>query len=95
MVSRNYDDLDWYSTLNATALRYDLRYEDAVAKIIDEKNVYFGLDVLSVEPMLENHPLLSVKNKENLYITPHIAWTSVEAREKLIATVIKNIKSLN
>ena len=69
--------------------------EDAVAKIIDEKNISFGLDVLMKEPMRENHPLLSVKNKENLYITPHIAWTSVEARDKLIALTIENIQSLN
>ena len=67
--------------------------EEAVAKIVDEKNVYFGLDVLTQEPMRENHPLLSVKNKKNLYVTPHIAWTSVEAREKLIASVVENIKS--
>lgn len=69
--------------------------EEAVAKIVDEKNIYFGLDVLTQEPMRENHPLLSVKNKENLYITPHIAWTSIEAREKLIASTIENIQSLN
>ena len=69
--------------------------EDGVAKIIDEKNLSFGLDVLTGEPMKENHPLLSVKNKENLYITPHIAWTSVEARDALIALTIENIASLN
>ncbi len=69
--------------------------EEAVARIIDEKNIYFGLDVLSKEPMREDHPLLSVKNRESLYITPHIAWTSVEARDKLIASVIENISSLN
>ena len=69
--------------------------EDAVARIIDEKNISFGLDVLTKEPMRENHPLLSVKRKENLYITPHIAWASVEARERLIAMTIENIKSLN
>ena len=68
--------------------------EDAVAKIIDEKNLSFGLDVLTKEPMRENHPLLSVKNVDNLYITPHIAWASVEAREKLISMVIDNIKSI-
>jgi len=68
--------------------------EEAVAKIIDEKDISFGLDVLTKEPMRENHPLLSVKNRDNLYITPHIAWTSVEAREKLIAMVIENIKSI-
>ena len=66
--------------------------EDAVAQIIDERNLLFGLDVLTQEPMRENHPLLRVKNSENLYITPHIAWTSVEAREKLIASVVQNIK---
>ena len=69
--------------------------EEAVAKIIDEKNLSFGLDVLTKEPMRENHPLLSVKNAERLYITPHIAWTSVEARDKLIASVIQNIKSIS
>ena len=67
--------------------------EEAVAKIIDEKNLFFGLDVLTQEPMRENHPLLSVKNADNLYVTPHIAWTSVEARDKLIASVVENIKS--
>jgi len=66
--------------------------EEAVARIIDEKNISFGLDVLEEEPMRENHPLLSVKNRERLYITPHIAWSSFEARERLIEFIIKNIK---
>ena len=66
--------------------------EEAVAKIIDEKNLSFGLDVFTKEPLVESSPLLSVKNKERLYLTPHIAWTSVEAREKLIAKVVQNIQ---
>jgi len=49
--------------------------------------------VLTQEPMREDHPLLSVKNSERLYVTPHIAWTSVEARDKLIASIADNIKS--
>lgn len=69
--------------------------EEAVARIVDEKNICFGLDVLTKEPMRENHPLLHVKRKENIYITPHIAWASVEARDTLIASVIENISSLN
>jgi glycerate dehydrogenase len=68
--------------------------EDAVAKIVDEKDIYFGLDVLTKEPMRENHTLLHVENSHRLYITPHIAWTSVEARDKLIASVVENISSL-
>jgi glycerate dehydrogenase len=67
--------------------------EEAVAEVIDNKEIYVGLDVLAKEPMTNPHVLMSVKHKERLYITPHIAWTSVEARAKLIAMVIDNIKS--
>ncbi|MBQ7271188.1 MAG: D-2-hydroxyacid dehydrogenase [Campylobacter sp.] len=66
--------------------------EKALAKAIDEKNLKVALDVLEIEPMIENHPLLSVKNKENLIITPHIAWASNEARATLVELVAKNIK---
>ncbi|MBU1642431.1 D-2-hydroxyacid dehydrogenase [bacterium] len=67
--------------------------ESALAAIIDVKEIYVGLDVLEKEPMTIPHPLMNVEHKERLYITPHIAWTSVEAREKLIASVIENIES--
>ena len=66
--------------------------ESAIAKLVDEKNIFFGLDVFEKEPLPQESPLLHVKNKERLYMTPHIAWTSVEAREKLIASVCENIK---
>ncbi|MFA5234873.1 MAG: D-2-hydroxyacid dehydrogenase [Sulfurimonas sp.] len=66
--------------------------EEAIARIVDEKEIYFGLDVLKKEPMERNHPLLSVINRDRLYITPHIAWTSVEARDRLIEGVVENIK---
>lgn len=68
--------------------------EDAIAKIIDIKNLSFGIDVLTQEPMKKDHAFFSVKNKENLYVSPHIAWTSIEAREALIASTIENITSL-
>lgn len=67
--------------------------EEAVARIIDERDISFGLDVLEREPIRENHPLMSIKNSQNLYITPHIAWASTEARERLIELIIENIKS--
>ena len=68
--------------------------EESLARIMDIKNLYVGLDVLEKEPIEENHPLLHVKNRDRLYITPHIAWTSIEARERLIEATIENIASL-
>lgn len=67
--------------------------EDALSVIIDVKPIFVGLDVLMKEPMKTSHPLLSVKHPERLYITPHIAWTSREARERLIAATVDNIKT--
>lgn len=69
--------------------------EDALSVIIDVKPIYVGLDVLVKEPMKKPHPLLNVKHYERLYITPHIAWTSVEARERLIAATVENIKTFS
>ena len=66
--------------------------ERALARVLEMKELKVGLDVLEVEPIKEDHPLLKISKPENLYITPHIAWTSVEAREKLIKSVIENIK---
>lgn len=63
-----------------------------LAKIIDEKEIYCGIDVVSVEPIEENNLLLKVKNKEQLLLTPHIGWASVEARKRLINMVAKNIE---
>jgi lactate dehydrogenase-like 2-hydroxyacid dehydrogenase len=52
-----------------------------------------GVDVLSSEPIRTDNPLLKVIDKEKLVITPHIAWASREARERLIEKIAKNIES--
>lgn len=51
-----------------------------------------GLDVLSVEPMQENNPLRRIKDSDKLFITPHIAWASVEARTRLMEIILEQIK---
>ncbi len=49
-----------------------------------------GLDVLSTEPPTRENPLLTA---QNCVITPHIAWASVEARGRLLASVVENMKA--
>jgi glycerate dehydrogenase len=47
-----------------------------------------GIDVFSQEPPPEDHPLLAAKN---VVLTPHIAWASLEARERLMQVSAENI----
>ena len=50
-----------------------------------------GLDVLVKEPMDEENPLLEIQDSRRLLITPHIAWASLEARDRLMQIVYENI----
>ena len=49
-----------------------------------------GLDVLAEEPAAKSNPLAGMKN---CIITPHIAWNSKDARERLVETTIGNLKA--
>jgi glycerate dehydrogenase len=49
-----------------------------------------AVDVLSVEPPKDSNPLLEAK-LSNLIITPHIAWASREARQRIIDQTVENI----
>lgn len=68
--------------------------EDDLARVLNEDIIAgAALDVLEKEPISEDNPLLQVKNKDKLLITPHIAWASVEARNRLIEEVVLNIEA--
>ena len=51
-----------------------------------------GLDVLCEEPMSETNPLAKIKDSKKLVITPHIAWASVEARNRLMQIIVGQIR---
>ena len=51
-----------------------------------------GLDVLCAEPMSKENPLLDVHDKDRLFITPHIAWATVEARQRLMKIIEGQIR---
>ena len=50
-----------------------------------------GVDVFVTEPLPEDHPYLKMKHPERMRLSPHIAWASVEARERLIDIMAANI----
>ena len=50
----------------------------------------YGADVMTVEPPESNNPLLKAKN---CYLTPHIAWATREARQRLMRICRDNIKA--
>lgn len=63
--------------------------EEAVAAALREGRLGgFGADVLSSEPPAPDNPLLSAPNA---YITPHIAWATKEARERLMEIAVGNL----
>jgi glycerate dehydrogenase len=50
-----------------------------------------ALDVLSSEPPPADHPLLGAKN---CVLTPHLSWTSLPARQRLLATTVDNVRAI-
>ncbi len=67
--------------------------EPELAKALDEGLIAgAGLDVLEKEPPLATNPLFNLKHPERLIVTPHLAWASMESRERLIDGIIKNIE---
>ena len=49
-----------------------------------------GADVSTVEPIPADSPLLGAKN---MFLTPHIAWATFEARERLMDIAVKNVEA--
>lgn len=52
-----------------------------------------GLDVTSTEPMKPENPLSKIMDSDKLIITPHLAWASIEARNRCVSETMENIKA--
>jgi len=65
--------------------------ERALAEALDKRCIAgAGLDVLEQEPPAADNPLFAARN---CYITPHIAWATASARERLMGIVVENVKA--
>lgn len=76
------------SVMIINSSRGQLINEADLAKALNEGKVgAAAVDVVSYEPILADNPLLNAKN---MMITPHIAWATKEARERLMAIAVEN-----
>jgi len=67
--------------------------KDISDAINDGVDLYYGTDVVTKEPIELDSPLLNIKNKDRILLTPHIAWASKEARLRLLDGIEQNIKN--
>lgn len=61
--------------------------------LVNDEIAGAGLDVLCKEPIASDNPLGKIMDSKKLIITPHLAWASVEARERCVALNYDNIKA--
>lgn len=97
--TRNLINLEALRRMKKTALLINV----ARGPVVNEEDLYTaltegliagaGLDVLSAEPMQESNPLNRIKDSEKLFITPHLAWASTEARRRLVEETYKNMEA--
>ncbi len=68
--------------------------EAAVADAVIEGRIGgVGVDVYSVEPFPNDHPYASIAGRDNVLLTPHMAWGSYEARVRCCNETVKNIEA--
>lgn len=51
-----------------------------------------GIDVYSQEPFPEDHPLYALREHPDICLTPHMAWAALEARQRCIDEIARNIQ---
>jgi glycerate dehydrogenase len=51
-----------------------------------------GIDVFVIEPIPEDHPYLLMRHPERMRLAPHVAWASLEARQRLVGIMADNIR---
>ncbi len=78
------------SALLINTARGGLIDENALAEALKEHRIAAAcLDVLTDEPMREDCPL---RNIDNCFITPHVAWSPKQTRERLLGVVAENLR---
>lgn len=68
--------------------------EEDLARALEEGQIRgAGIDVMRVEPLPIESPLLKIQDSTKLVITPHTAWATSEARQRCVDVVAENIQA--
>ncbi len=68
--------------------------EEALANaILDGRLGGLGVDVYSKEPFTNDHPFVKIAGRDNVFLTPHMAWGSYEARVRCCEEICLNIEA--
>ena len=68
--------------------------EEALAAALESGHLGgLGIDVYSTEPFGEDHPFTRLLGRDDVCLTPHMAWGSIEARERCLSEIILNIEA--
>lgn len=98
-ITRNLINLDALKKMKKTAILINV----ARGPVVNDQDLYTaltenyiaaaGLDVTSTEPMKSSNPLSTIMDSNRLIITPHLAWASIEARNRCVSETCKNIEA--
>lgn len=98
-LSRNFIDAAALKKMKRTAVLINVargpvvNNKDLYEALVAEEIAAAGLDVVEREPLEESNPLSRLKDSNQLIITPHLAWASVEARTRCVEEAYKNIEA--
>ena len=86
-------NLEAFKQMKKTAILINVGRGPIVTALNEGMIAGAGLDVISVEPMRADNPLLQIKDSRKLIVTPHVAWATREARQRLVDEVYLNVKA--
>lgn len=94
LISRERIALMKKSAVLINAARGAVMDEKAAADaIIENKIGGLGVDVFSAEPMQSDSPYNQLLDRDNVILTPHMAWGAYEARRRCIEEIAENINA--
>lgn len=98
-ITENLMNLEKFRKMKSTAILINVargplvNEADLVTALKEGMIAGAGLDVISVEPMQADNPLLEIQDSGKLIVTPHIAWATEEARQRVADETYLNIEA--